>query len=68
MIYDNGWYRIVGSTVTTHYFFNDKPIHKIKNSIKTDFSKRYANNYKHCVRCSLILSAYGHIGLVNRLK
>jgi len=67
--FDNGWYRISGSTVTTHYFFNDTPLHILKHGgFQIDYSKRYANNYKHCLRCEQIIHAYRFIGLDNRLK
>jgi len=66
-VFDNGWYRICGSTVTSHYFFDDKPIHLLKHGqFIIDFSKRYRSDYKTCARCVAILKAYPN-GLENRL-
>jgi len=68
MNYDNGWYRIIGGTCTTHYFFNDKPLHVLKHgNFETDYSKRYSCTYSCCKKCKFILGSYHRIGLANRL-
>jgi len=68
-IFDNGWYCIKSSTYICHYFFNDKPIHKLNHGLigNTDYSKRYPADHKNCKRCIDILRAYSKIGLENRL-
>jgi len=69
MIHDNGWYRILGSTATIHYFFNDKPIHSVKyGNFETDYSRIYVYGIgRKCKKCIAILKAYSTIGLENRL-
>jgi len=68
MNYDNGWYRIIGGTCSTHYFFNDKPIHALKHgNFQTDYSRRYSCCFRPCKKCKEILQAYSKIGLANRL-
>jgi len=74
-IYDNGWYYIVGikarRNCNVHYFFNDNPIHILKQfHFETDFSKRYTlpeKDQRRCGRCLAILQTYSKIGLENRL-
>jgi len=73
-IYDNGWYYIIGiktKRCNCHYFFNDKPIHDLKQgNYITDYSRRYAvedKDRRSCGRCLAILQAYRSIGLENRL-
>jgi len=70
MIYPNGWYRILGSPATTHYFFKDKPLHIVKyGNFETDYSKIYvygSTKLGHqCKRCLAILTTYSNIGLEN---
>jgi len=74
MIYDNGWFRVMGLSRNgkkhAHYFFNDKPIHSLKTGLfkeEADYSKRYSSNDKKCKKCLTILTAYLKIGLENRL-
>jgi len=68
-IYPNGWYRILGAPLTVHYFFNDKPIHKVKyGQFETSYLKIYVyGEGRQCKRCKAILKAYRSIGLENRL-
>jgi len=70
-IYDNGWYHIIGIKTrrcNAHYFFNDSPIHNLKQgNFITDLSRRYPDNTRPCKKCLFILSSYSKIGLENRL-
>jgi len=74
-IYDDGWYYIVGikarRVCNVHYFFKDKPIHKLKYAdCDIDYSTHYfipEKDQRRCGRCLAILQAYSHIGLENRL-
>jgi len=73
-IFDNGWFRITGlcrnGRKTAHYFFNDKPIHVLKDGLfkqGIEFDKRYSNNGRKCKKCLHILASYSNIGLENRL-
>ena len=70
-IYPNGWYRITGLSKqgrkSAHYFFNDAPIHILKQFKEIpDFTKRYLNDGRKCKRCEQIINAYRFIGLENR--
>jgi len=74
MLFDNGWFRVTGmcrnGRKTAHYFFNDQPIHVMKNGLfkeEPDFTQRYSNNTNKCKKCLSILQAYSKIGLENRL-
>jgi len=73
-IYDNGWYFITGiktRSCNCHYFYNDKPIHDLKQgNYITDYSRRhivYEANRRPCKTCINILKSYSKIGLENRL-
>jgi len=74
-MFDNGWFRITGLSQSgkksAHYFFNDEPLHVIKNGLfkeEPDFNKRYSHNGRKCKLCETIIHAYRFIGLDNRLK
>jgi len=75
MIYDNGWFRVMGLSRNgkkhAHYFFNDEPIHSLKTGLfkeEEDYSKRYSSNVSLCKKCLNIIASYSKIGLQNRLK
>ncbi len=68
MLYDNGWYRIIGvsnnGVKKSHYFFNDKPIHSLKHGIfkeEVDCSRRYLFESKKCKTCIIILDSYSNL-------
>jgi len=74
LIYDNGWFRVMGLSRNgkkhTHYFFNDKPLHTLKTGLfneEADFSKRYSSTVSKCKKCMIIIAAYSNTGLENRL-
>jgi len=73
MQYDNGWFRVSGMTrnsrKTSHYFFNDKPIHVLSSGLfkqQVEYDKRYSNVTNKCKKCIIILHTYSKIGLENR--
>jgi len=74
MNYDNGWYRIPAikykTVVNCHYFFNDKPLHKIGSAYgMTDITRQIMKitEQRRCKSCLIILETYSKIGLKNRL-
>jgi len=73
MIYPNGWFRVSGMTrnsrKTSHYFFNDKPIHILTSGLfkqSVEYDKRYSNVSNKCKKCIIIIETYSNIGLENR--
>jgi len=67
-IFDNGWFRVNGmcrnGRKSAHYFFNDKPIHSLRNGLfkeEVDFTKRYSNNGYKCKTCIAILNSYDNL-------
>jgi len=64
MIYDNGWYRVIGiKQKHSHYFFNDQPLHVLKHGSLEEFdcSRRYIFETRKCKTCLIILDSYSDL-------